>query len=134
MCWAERWGGINALRRVDERGVLDGREDMEVGERAYDAEEDNGLYRCVGGMQRERSEEGAHGGKRESAVVPAQTEKNKKRTIPPVLSNMPDRTETPVTPSLFGDQEPWLSGGVETRTRGVQFSSGVIIAPSRPSY
>jgi len=100
MCWAERWGGINTLRRVDERGMLDGREDVEVGESANDAKEDNGLYRCVGGMQRERSEEGAHSvltvkwvTVRESGLWSQQ--KNKKRTIPPVLSTIPDRTLGP---------------------------------------
>ena len=41
--------------------MLDSREDVEVGECADDAEKDNGLYGCIGGMQRKWSEEGAHG-------------------------------------------------------------------------
>lgn len=41
--------------------MLDSREDVEVGECPDDAEKDNGLYRRIGGMQREGSEEGAHG-------------------------------------------------------------------------
>ena len=40
--------------------MLDSREDVKVGEGADDAEEDNGLYRSVRCVQRERSEESPH--------------------------------------------------------------------------
>lgn len=130
MCRAERWGGINALGRVEKRRVLDGREDMEVGERAYDTEEDNGLYRCVGGMQRERSEEGAHSVSTTNEwtvrerLWSQRKEKNKKRTIPPVLSNIPDRIPWDPGHSVVIRRprtrvQIWLSGAVQLRTRGI---------------
>jgi len=40
--------------------MLDSREDVEVGEGPDDAEEDNGLYRSIRCVQRERSEESPH--------------------------------------------------------------------------
>ena len=48
------------MGRVEKCGMLDGREDVEVGECTNDGEEDNGLYGRVGCMQREGPEEGAH--------------------------------------------------------------------------
>lgn len=47
---------------VEEGGVLDGGEDVEVRERADDAEEDDGLDGCVRCVQRKGAKQGAHGG------------------------------------------------------------------------
>lgn len=44
----------------EERRVLDSREDVKVGECSDNGEEDDGFYRCVGCMERERTQEGSH--------------------------------------------------------------------------
>lgn len=57
MCWAQGgWGEAGG----EEGGVLDGVEDVEVGEGADDGEEDDGLDGRVCGMEREGPEEKAH--------------------------------------------------------------------------
>ncbi|KDR72569.1 hypothetical protein GALMADRAFT_754079 [Galerina marginata CBS 339.88] len=61
MCRAQCRGCIRGMRRVEEGRVLDGGEDVKVGEGADDAEENDSLNRRVGGVQREGAEKGAHG-------------------------------------------------------------------------
>lgn len=44
----------------EECRVLDGRKDVKVGKCSDNGEEDDGLYRCVGCMESERTQEGSH--------------------------------------------------------------------------
>jgi hypothetical protein len=69
--------------------VLDCREDMKVGECSDNGEKDNGLYRCVGCMERERTQEGSHcqssnsyGGRKKENVKKSRREAKRKGLSP----------------------------------------------------